>query len=135
MLKLTLDMIHCTPYPDRIVANRPGTSGTLPDFLPLSRNGPGWPSTRPFIRNSNVDLFSHTPNAGPLPYNEIELPLAHALMKGAVPTCTNVALTYALALLLKLFDPVLIEVTVPFGPLALWTLSSFASTLSHAGIL
>ena len=46
----------------------------------------------------------------------------------------NVALTYALALLLKLFDPVVIEVTVPFGPLALWTLSSFASTLSHAGI-
>ena len=82
-----------------------------------------------------MDLFSHTPNAGPLPYNEIELPLAHALVKGAEPACTNVALTYALALLLKLFDPVLIEVTVPFGPLALWTLSSFASTLSHAGIL
>ena len=34
----------------------------------------------------------------------------------------------------KLFDPVLIEVTLPFGPLALWTLSSFVSTLSHAGI-
>ena len=29
-------------------------------------------------------------------------------------------------------DPVLVEVTVPFRPLAIWTLSSFASRRNHA---
>ena len=49
-----------------IVTNHPEMSGTLPNFLPLFRKGPGWPSSGPLSRNSNVHLFSHIPNAGPL---------------------------------------------------------------------
>ena len=41
-----------------IVANRSGTYGTLPDFVPLSRKGPGCPGSL-FFFNKHLSVRSH----------------------------------------------------------------------------
>ena len=82
---LVLKSDYSSPRSSYIVANHPRTSGTLPDFLPLSQEGPRWPSSGPLSQNSNVHLFSHTLNARLFPYNAIKYPFAHVLIKGAVP--------------------------------------------------
>ena len=68
-----------------IVTNHPGMSGTLSNFLPLFRKGPGWPSSGPLSRNSNVHLFSHIPNAGPLPIMRSNIHLRMRSWKGWCP--------------------------------------------------
>ena len=62
---------ECVNVTELIVVNRPGTSGTLPDFVPLSEMAP---LSRNSILKITTYLFGHTPNLS---------------MMNRLPTCLN----------------------------------------------